>query len=85
MNYAYFVAKNPKTQKGPLNGPGSVKTDPLGGTAIDGASILSLEKVQYDFFKKIPELRGKSYWECLSKMKMLSIQRRLERYRIIYC
>ena len=52
---------------------------------IDGASILSLEKVQCDFFKKIPELRGKSYWECLSHMKMLSIQRRLERYRIIYC
>ena len=52
---------------------------------IDAAGILSLEKVQFDFFKKIPELRGKSYWECLSHMKMPSVQRRLERYRIIYC
>ena len=51
---------------------------------VDGAGILSLEKLQYDFFKKIPELRGLNYWECLSNMNMLSMQRRLERYRIIY-
>ena len=51
---------------------------------IDGAGIHSLEKLQYDFFKKIPELKGLSYWDCLQNMKMLSMQRRLERYRIIY-
>ena len=51
---------------------------------IDAAGVLTLEKIQFDFFKKIPELRGKSYWECLIHMKMLSVQRRLERYRILY-
>ena len=51
---------------------------------VDCAGVLSLEKLQFDFFKKIPELRGKSYWECLTHMKMLSVQRRLERYRMLY-
>ena len=51
---------------------------------IDGAGIHSLEKLQYDFFKKIPELKGLSYWDCLQNMKMLSMQRRLERYRVNY-
>ena len=51
---------------------------------VDGAGIHSLEKLQFDFFKKIPELRGLNYWEGLKSMKMLSMQRRLERYRIIY-
>ena len=51
---------------------------------IDGAGIHSLEKLQYDFFKKIPELKGLSYWDCLQNMNMLSMQRRLERYRVIY-
>ena len=37
-----------------------------------------------DFFKKIPELQGLTYWEALEDMNMLSIQRRFERYRIIY-
>ena len=51
---------------------------------VDAAGVLTLEKIQYDFFKKIPALQGKSYWECLSHMKMISVQRRLERYRILY-
>ena len=51
---------------------------------IDASGIQSLEKVQYDFFKRIPELREKSYWDALEHMKMVSIQRRMERYRIIY-
>ena len=42
------------------------------------------EKVKLDFFKKIPDLQGMNYWESLKEMKMLSIQRRFERYRIVY-
>ena len=52
---------------------------------IDAAGILKLEKVQFDFFKKIPELKDKSYWEALKHMKMVSVQRRMERYRVMYC
>ena len=51
---------------------------------VDGANVHSLEKLKSDFFKKIPDLRGMNYWEGLTDMKMLSMQRRLERYRIIY-
>jgi hypothetical protein len=52
---------------------------------IDAAGIVSLEKVQYDFFRKIPEMREKTYWECLDNMKIISTQRRMEMYRILYC
>ena len=45
---------------------------------VDGAGILRLEKLQYDFFRKIPELRELNYWECLAHMSMISMQRRLE-------
>ena len=51
---------------------------------VNGAGIHTLEKVQMDFFKKIPDLQGMNYWEALKEMKMLSIQRRFERYRIVY-
>ena len=44
---------------------------------INGAGVHTLEKVQMDFFKKIPELQGLTYWEALEDMQMLSIQRRL--------
>ena len=43
-----------------------------------------LEKVQYDFTKLIPELRNHDYKTRLSKLKMLSVQRRIHRYRILY-
>ena len=51
---------------------------------VKGAGIHSLEKVQSDYFKKIPDLKGMNYWEALEDMKMISIQRRFERYRVIY-
>ena len=51
---------------------------------INGAGVHSLEKVQLDFFKKIPELQLLTYWQALENMKMPSIQRSFERYRIIY-
>ena len=43
---------------------------------IDAAGIQSLEKIQYDFFKKIPEIREKSYWEA-GTHENDSIQRRM--------
>ena len=47
-------------------------------------NIQAIEKLQKDFFNKIPAIRELNYWEQLKTMKMLSLQRRLERYRILY-
>ena len=52
---------------------------------VDISEIEKIEKLQRDFFRKIPELKNLNYWESLEKMKMLSLQRRQERYRVIYC
>ena len=46
--------------------------------------IETIEKLQKDFFSRIPAIREMNYWDQLKSMKMLSLQRRLERYRIIY-
>ena len=43
-----------------------------------------LEGLQRAFTAKIPELRGLNYWARLEKLKLLSIQRRFERYECIY-
>ena len=37
-----------------------------------------------DYTKKIPEVRKLIYWERLEHLKIISQQKRLERYRIIY-
>ena len=52
---------------------------------VEISEIEKLEKLQRDYFRKIPELKHMNYWENLKKMKMLSLQRRMERYRVIYC
>ena len=44
----------------------------------------NIENVLRNFTFKIPILRHLNYWERLRELKMNSIQRRLERYRIIY-
>ena len=46
--------------------------------------ISSIEKLQKDYLNRIPGINHMNYWEQLKAMKMLSLQRRLERYRIIY-
>ena len=46
--------------------------------------IHTIEKLQKDFFNRIPAIRHLNYWEQLKNMRMLSLQRRLERYRILY-
>ena len=45
--------------------------------------MLKIEKLFYDYTSKIPEIRDKNYWERLSHLKVLSQERRMERYRII--
>ena len=49
---------------------------------IDCREIEKIEKIQGDYYRYIPSLRGLNYWNQMNKM--LSIQRRLERYPIIY-
>ena len=46
--------------------------------------IQKLEVVQKSFLRKIKGSWNRNYWECLSKYKLYSLQRRRERYRIIY-
>ena len=45
--------------------------------------MTKLEKLFSDFTSKMPEMRDKDYWTRLSMLKMLSQERRMERYRII--
>ena len=45
--------------------------------------IQAIEKLQKDFLFKIPAIKDLNYWNQLKRLKMLSLQRRLERYRII--
>ncbi len=46
--------------------------------------IEQIESVQKNFFNKIKGLSAIDYWEQLRILKMYSLQRRRERYRIIY-
>ena len=46
--------------------------------------LLSIEKLFYDFTSQIPEVRELDYWSRLEKLKMISQEKRMERYRIIY-
>ena len=46
--------------------------------------IQLLEATQRAFLKKIPQLGGMSYWEQLKFCKLFSLERRRERYSIIY-
>ena len=46
--------------------------------------IQALEMVQRTFLRKIAGMSEFSYWEQLKKLNMYSLERRRERYRIIY-
>ena len=46
--------------------------------------IQKVEQLQRHFLKQIPELRGLTYWEMLQRCKLYSLQRRRERYSVIY-
>jgi len=45
--------------------------------------IKSLERIQREFTRKISGCKGLNYWERLQKLKLMSLQRRRERYMII--
>ena len=49
-----------------------------------GANLENLEGLPRSFTSKIPSVKHMNYWERLSHLKMNSLQRRNERYRIIY-
>ena len=46
--------------------------------------IQTIEDVQKAFTRKIKNLHNQNYWERLKSLKMYSLQRRRERYVIIY-
>ena len=46
--------------------------------------IQNLEAIQWSFLRKTNGSAGNDYWTCLKNMKVYSLQRRRERYRIIY-
>ena len=46
--------------------------------------IKKIEAIQWSFIRKINNTKGLNYWECLKSTKLYSLQRRRERYRIIY-
>ena len=50
---------------------------------VKPTEILKVEKLQKDFLNRIPALRGNNYWQKLQILKMISLQRRQERCRII--
>ena len=50
----------------------------------DGSKLSEIENLQRNFSSKIPSVRHLDYWSRLHHLQLLSQQRRLERYRIIY-
>ena len=47
-------------------------------------SIQDLELLQKAFFKRIKDMQNLNYWETLNHLKTYSLERRRERYQIIY-
>ena len=50
----------------------------------EGKDLQNIEKILKDYTGRIPEVKHLNYWERLQYMKMNSLQRRFERYKIIY-
>ena len=50
----------------------------------DVGNIQKLDGIQWSFIRKISCSTEKDYWKRLKSLKMYSLQRRRERYRIIY-
>ena len=51
---------------------------------LDKGSIQRIEMVQRSFIRKITGMSQKNYWEQLEHLKLYSLERRRERYRVIY-
>ena len=52
---------------------------------ISGGNLYRIESLLESFSAKIEGLKNYHYWERLQKLKLYSISRRYERYRILYC
>ena len=48
------------------------------------SDMQKIENLQQIYTKKIPEVKHLNYWQRLQHLKLLSQERRMERYRIIY-
>lgn len=48
-------------------------------------NIQKIESLQWSFIRKIKGSKDMNYWQCLKHFKLYSLQRRRERYQIIYC
>ena len=51
---------------------------------LEGKQMENIENVLRNFSSRIHKLKTKNYWERLKTMKLNSMQRRIERYKIIY-
>ena len=51
---------------------------------VNGGKLADIENLQRNFTTRIPSVRHLDYWARLKELKLISQQRRLERYRIIY-
>ena len=51
---------------------------------INNGSIQQLESIQWSFLRKIRGNNSRNYWDSLKGMKIYSLQRRRERYRVLY-
>ena len=49
-----------------------------------GSGLMKLENLQKAFTSKISGIGHLSYWDRLKKLKIYSITRRFERYKLIY-
>ena len=49
-----------------------------------GSGLLKLENLQKAFTQKVSGIGHLSYWQRLEKIKLFSINRRFERYKLIY-
>ena len=52
--------------------------------ALTTSNLADLENLQRSYLNKIPSTKDRNYWERLTECQMLSQERRIERYKIIY-
>ena len=50
----------------------------------EGKQMENIENVLRNYSSRIPRLQNQNYWERLKTLKLNSMQRRIERYKIIY-
>ena len=63
-----------------INPYGTTNLNPNPIFLVHETYVLKLEKGQFDCLKKIPIIIDKSYWKALTHMKIIFLQRRMERY-----